>query len=57
MDGDLTVSAEKSPKSFVFIDKDTSHELSMGFCLPNILKWGDLDTAISLNVNKVSFID
>jgi Acetyl xylan esterase (AXE1) len=53
----ITVSVEKSLKSFVFIDKATSHELSMGFCLPNILKWGDLDAVISLNANKVVFID
>ncbi len=53
----FSVSVEKSPKSFVFIDKATSHELSMGFCLPNILQWGDLDLAISLNANKISFMD
>ncbi len=52
---DITVSTEKSPKSFVFSDSDTAKELSIGFCLPNILNWGDLDTAISLNSNKVSF--
>lgn len=43
LDG-ITVSTEKTPNSFVFKDNETSHELSMGFCLPNILKWGDLDT-------------
>ncbi len=53
---DITITVEKTPKSFVFTDKTASHELSMGFCLPNILKWGDLDTAISLNANKVLFI-
>jgi Acetyl xylan esterase (AXE1) len=53
----VTITAEKSPKSFVFTDKSTSHKLSMGFCLPNILKWGDLDLAVNMNTNKVSFID
>jgi Acetyl xylan esterase (AXE1) len=57
LDENITVSAEKSPKSFVFVDKATCNELSMGFCLPNILKWGDLDSVINLNSNKVSFID
>jgi len=57
LDENITVSVEKYPKSFVFTNKATSHELSMGFCLPNILKWGDIDLAISLNANKVSFVD
>ena len=51
------VNAEKSPKSFVFTDRKTSSELSMGFCIPNILKWGDLDGIIKLNDAEVSFID
>ena len=51
------VNAEKSPKSFVFTDCKTSSELSMGFCIPNILKWGDLDKIIKLNDAEVSFID
>ena len=51
------VSAEKTPKSFVFTDRKTSSELSMGFCIPNILKWGDLDKIIKLNDAEVSFID
>jgi len=56
-DKDLAVTAEQSPRSFVFVDKDTSYKLSMGFCLPGILKWGDLDLAADLNLNKVLFID
>lgn len=54
---EITVSAERSPKSFSFVDQKTSTELSMGFCIPNILKWGDLDSIIELNSNKVSFIN
>jgi len=54
---DITVTVEKSPESFAFTNKAASSEFSMGFCQPNILKWGDLDSAISLNANKVSFID
>ena len=57
MDEKIIVNVEKSPESFVFIDKETSSELSMGFCLPNILKWGDLDAAVNLNAGKVSFFD
>jgi hypothetical protein len=53
----LDVTAEKSPRSFVFTTKEDAAELSMGFCLPNILKWGDLDTAADLNRGKVTFID
>ncbi len=57
LDENITVNVEKSPKSFVFTDKATSHELSMGFCLPKILQWGDIDSVINLNANKISFID
>ena len=57
LDENINVSTEKSPKSFIFQDKESSHELSMGFCLPNILNWGNLDTAVSLNQNNVSFKD
>ncbi|MFA6715274.1 MAG: acetylxylan esterase [Victivallaceae bacterium] len=54
---EIDVIAEKSPRSFVFTTNEKAHELSMGFCLPNILKWGDLDTAVSLNKGKVTFVD
>lgn len=53
----LDVTAEKAPRSFVFTTREQAAELSMGFCLPNILRWGDLDTAVKLNKGKVSFID
>jgi hypothetical protein len=49
MNEGITVSTEKTPESFVFTDRETSHELSMGFCLPGILNWGDLDTVTPVN--------
>jgi hypothetical protein len=57
LEENIPVTAEKSPKTFVFNDNQTSSELSMGYCLPNILKWGDIDTIISLNKSEVSYID
>ena len=54
---DVTVTAEKSPRSFVFTTNEKAAKLSMGFCLPNILKWGDLELAASLNTGEVSFLD
>ena len=53
----INITVENTPKSFAFVSKAVSDELSMGFCLPNILKWGDIDYAIQLNNNKVSFLD
>jgi hypothetical protein len=53
----VAVTAEKSPRSFMFTTNERAAELSMGFCLPDILKWGDLELAASLNAGKVSFLD
>ena len=39
----ITVRTKDTPSSFAFIDRDSAKKLSLGFCLPNILKWGDLD--------------
>jgi len=57
LDEKLTVTTEETPSSFVFANRDSAKELSLVFCLPNILKWGDLDSAIDMNTAKVSFID
>lgn len=54
---EVAVTAEKSPRSFIFTTNERSAKLSMGFCLPNILKWGDLELAVSLNAGKVSLLD
>ena len=54
---EVAVTAEKSPRSFVFTTNEKAAELSMGFCLPNILKWGDLELAAGLNAGKVSLLD
>ena len=48
----IAISCEKTPKSFAVTDKDNANKLSIGFCLPNILKWGDLELATNLNSNK-----
>ena len=49
LDEEITVTTKDTSSSFAFVDADSAKELSPGFCLPGILKWGDLDLAMNLN--------
>lgn len=48
------VKGEESPNSFVFDKRGFAEQYSMGFCLPNIINWGDLELAIKLNNGEVA---